>query len=130
MDCGLCVSVYDILDAKDPIVHPAEGCCHQQITFRLVVFKPFVGEVLIGKLIESMEQGIKLSVKFFDDIFVPSYLLPKPSQFDPTTSTWIWKFNKGESVEEDFILEPESKVCLNRNSMNSYISCKFQLIFI
>ena len=111
MDCGLVISVYDILDAKDPIVHPAEGCCHQQLTFRVVVFKPFVGEILVGKLIESSEQGIKLSVKFFDDIFIPFYLLPKPSVFDHSTSTWIWKFDKGESVPDDFNLDLGSKVC-------------------
>lgn len=104
------MSLYDILDAKDPIVHPAEGFCHQQVTFRLVMFKPFVGEVLVGKLMESTEQGIKLSVKFFDDIYVPSYLFPKPSVFDHESATWIWKFDKGESVIEDFPLERQSKV--------------------
>lgn len=48
MDCGLCICFYDLLKAGDPIVYPAEGCCHQAVTFRLVVFRPFVGEIITG----------------------------------------------------------------------------------
>lgn len=49
LDCGLCICFYDLLEAGDPIVYPAEGCCHQAVAFRLVVFRPFVGEIIIGK---------------------------------------------------------------------------------
>ena len=67
------------------------------VEFRLVVFKPFVSEVLIGKVESSTEEGIRgtnilelllqvafvsyfsVSMTFFDDIWIPADNLPLPS---------------------------------------------------
>lgn len=43
--------------------------------FRLVVFRPFVGEVLIGRIMAATHKGIRVSLEFFDDIFIPDNLL-------------------------------------------------------
>lgn len=42
-----------------------------KVKFRLVMFRPFVGEVLEGKVRSSSEEGIHVSLGFFDDILVP-----------------------------------------------------------
>lgn len=45
LDVGLCISLFDFLEIGDPYVYPAEGSAHQRVKFRMVVFRPFAGEV-------------------------------------------------------------------------------------
>lgn len=45
-----------------------------------MVFRPFVGEVLVGRVAQSSEGGLRVSLGFFDDIIVPSFLLQTPSE--------------------------------------------------
>ena len=112
-NCGLCISFYDILEAGDPVVYPAEGCCHQSVKFRLIVFRPFLGEVLVGRIVSSTELGIKVTVDFFDEIFIPSFLLCQPSEFDRIRSIWTWHFCDEDGTKDDFPMEIGGKVKLS-----------------
>jgi DNA-directed RNA polymerase III subunit RPC8 len=47
---GLVVTVYDVLSIEGGLVYPNNGAAFFDVTFRLVVFRPFVGEVLVGRL--------------------------------------------------------------------------------
>ena len=50
---GLVVCVYDILDIQGGFVYPSDGAAIYDVTFRLVVFLPFIGEVIVGRLASS-----------------------------------------------------------------------------
>ena len=63
--------MFDVLEADDPYVHSGEAAVIVKVKFRLVVFRPFVGEVLEGKVRGSSEEGIHVSLGFFDDILIP-----------------------------------------------------------
>ena len=53
LEVGLCISLFDSQEIGDPYVYPAEGSAHQRVKFRIVVFRPFAGEVnLIGDSID------------------------------------------------------------------------------
>jgi DNA-directed RNA polymerase III subunit RPC8 len=110
MDCGLCVAFYDLLEAEDPIVYPAEGCCHATVKFRLILFRPFNGEIIEGKVLSSSPGGLKVSLGFYDDIVIPSHLLPSPSEYEVTQSTWLWKFNQLENNNGEYPMELGSSV--------------------
>jgi DNA-directed RNA polymerase III subunit RPC8 len=47
---GLCIALYDILKIEDSYVFPGDGSSHTKVTFRFVVFRPFIDEILMGKL--------------------------------------------------------------------------------
>jgi DNA-directed RNA polymerase III subunit RPC8 len=49
LDVGLCITHFDFLEIEDPYVYPAEGCAHQRVKFRMVVFRPFAGEVKLNQ---------------------------------------------------------------------------------
>ena len=49
-DLGLVVTLFDILDIQGGFVFPSDGAAHFDTKFRVVIFKPFVGEVIVGKL--------------------------------------------------------------------------------
>jgi DNA-directed RNA polymerase III subunit RPC8 len=50
---GLVICVYDILDIQGGFVYPSDGAAIYDVKFRLVVFLPFIGEVLVGRLASS-----------------------------------------------------------------------------
>lgn len=58
-DVGLVVSVYDIPWIGDSLIHPGDGSCYTQVRFRLIIFRPFVGEVLVGKVSRSSPEGLR-----------------------------------------------------------------------
>jgi DNA-directed RNA polymerase III subunit RPC8 len=108
---GLCISFYDFIEVGDPYIYPAEGAAHQHVRFRLVIFRPFAGEVIVGKIVGSNRNGIKISVEFFEDIFVPAYLFPIPSVFNSQNSLWTWKYGEGFD-QQDFIMELGDEVVI------------------
>lgn len=98
-EAGLCISFYDFLEIDDPYIYPAEGSTHQQIKFRLVVFQPFEGEIITGKVVDSNPNGIRISIDFFSDIHIPSTYLQEPSEFDSSTGLWTWKYIDSEDTD-------------------------------
>ncbi|KAE9460633.1 hypothetical protein C3L33_07439, partial [Rhododendron williamsianum] len=58
---GLCVSVYDIQEIGKGFIFPGDGASTYTVLFRLIMFRPFVGEVIAAKLKESDANGLRLS---------------------------------------------------------------------
>ncbi|KAI4347640.1 hypothetical protein L6164_008434 [Bauhinia variegata] len=96
---GLCISVYDIRSIEGGFIFPSEGAPTYTVVFTLVVFRPFVGEIISAKLLSSDADGLRLTLGFFDDIYVPGHHLPNPNHFEgePNNSkrgTWFWDYNE------------------------------------
>mmetsp|Transcript_6818 Transcript_6818/g.10688 ORF Transcript_6818/g.10688 Transcript_6818/m.10688 type:complete len:245 (-) Transcript_6818:682-1416(-) len=89
---GLCISVYDLVSVGDPYLYPNDGASHTKVEFRMVVFKPFQEEVIVGRIAECDTKGVVVTLGFFDDIFIPASLLQPPSDFDSGENLWVWKF--------------------------------------
>ncbi|KTW30281.1 DNA-directed RNA polymerase [Pneumocystis carinii B80] len=110
---GLCICLFDILYCGKALIKYGDGCAYIPVKFRLIVFRPFIGEVLTGKIQSSYHSGIKVSLGFFDDIFIPKGLLWKESEFDIDEQRWIWHsdhgdlfLNTGETIR--FVIESET----------------------
>jgi hypothetical protein len=54
LDVGLVVALYDILSIADGFVFHSDGGPHYSVKFRAVIFRPFEGELLVGK-VEHMD---------------------------------------------------------------------------
>ncbi|XP_059286722.1 uncharacterized protein LOC132602885 [Lycium barbarum] len=98
---GLAISIYDIRSIDGGFIYPSEGASTYTVKFRLVVFRPFVGEVITARLKESNAEGLRLSLGFFSDIYVPAPLMPVPSRSEPDPENqnqvrWIWTFDEQE----------------------------------
>jgi DNA-directed RNA polymerase III subunit RPC8 len=55
-EVGLCIALFDILKIEDSYVFPGDGSSHTRVTFRFVVFRPFIDEVLVGKHLFLLKQ--------------------------------------------------------------------------
>ncbi|KAL6966625.1 hypothetical protein U1Q18_032406 [Sarracenia purpurea var. burkii] len=107
---GLCVSVYDIRSIDGGFIFAGDGASTYTVRFRLIMFRPFVGEVIVAKLKEFDAHSLRLSLGFFDDIYVPAHLLPHPHRFvtDPEKK-WLWEY-EGESYPIDGVDEIRFRV--------------------
>lgn len=96
---GLCVSVYDIKSIDGGFIFPGDGASTYTVRFRLIMFRPFIGEVISAKLKAFDITGLQLSLGFFDDIYVPVHLLPTPSRYEedeenPKYFRWVWEYDE------------------------------------
>jgi DNA-directed RNA polymerase III subunit RPC8 len=100
MDVGLVVCRYgDCLKITNGSCVPGDGGSHHECLFRLCIFRPFVEEVCLGKIVKSTADGIQVSLGFFQDIFIPAYWMLRPSHFDETVGLWVWTPNYDEDEE-------------------------------
>ncbi|KAK2749758.1 DNA-directed RNA polymerase III subunit rpc25 [Onygenales sp. PD_40] len=92
---GLCIGFYDLLESSDGLIGHGTGLVNVNVKFRLIVFRPFKGEIILGKITSGTEHGIKISVEFFNDILIPPSLLLDGARFDYTDQVWIWDNGEG-----------------------------------
>jgi len=103
---GLCIMVYDLLEIGDGFIFPGDGAANFEIKFRLVVYLPFVGEVLIGKIKNSTEEGLWITMDFFDDIFIAQADMQPGTRFIQSEQTWAWKYtDKEDGSEADLFMD-------------------------
>ncbi|XP_061306709.1 DNA-directed RNA polymerase III subunit RPC8 isoform X1 [Pezoporus occidentalis] len=80
---GLCICLYDITKLEDSYIFPGDGASHTKVHFRYVVFHPFLDEILIGQIKSCSQDGVHVSVGFFDDIVIPPESLQQPAKLYP-----------------------------------------------
>mmetsp|Transcript_27387 Transcript_27387/g.73733 ORF Transcript_27387/g.73733 Transcript_27387/m.73733 type:complete len:298 (-) Transcript_27387:225-1118(-) len=96
LDTGLCIQVYDLVSLGDAFLYPGSAAQHVTAVFRLVVFRPFVGEVMAGTIRSNSRAGIAISLEFFEDVFVPCELLFGECVFVEAENVWCWRMNGNE----------------------------------
>ena len=56
---GLCIRLFKIETVGDGHVFPSDGSAIVEVSFVMVVFKPFVNEILVGKIVSCNADHIK-----------------------------------------------------------------------
>ena len=113
MDVGLVIARYNNNMSKDngdttPSLTVSHGVCvpgqagaHHHCSFRLIVFRPFVEEVCVGRILRSDEKGVFVTLGFFEDIFIPAYWMLKPSSFEESSGLWVWSPSDDDEEEDE-----------------------------
>jgi len=89
---GLCIALWDITKIDDSFIFPGDGASHTIVEFRFVVFRPFLDEILIGKIKSCSKEGVYVTIGFFEDILIPAEQLRNPSRFDEKNQMWFWDY--------------------------------------
>lgn len=55
---GLCIALWDIRNIEDAYIFPGDGASHSIVHFRYVVFRPFIDEILLGKIKSCSKEGV------------------------------------------------------------------------
>ncbi|RMZ89943.1 hypothetical protein DV736_g2827, partial [Chaetothyriales sp. CBS 134916] len=102
---GLCICLYDIINYSDGLVGAGTGNVNVNVEFRLIVFRPFKGEILTGVIKRCTRQGLEVSVQFFENISVPKRMLFEGTVFEEEEKeevgskgkgTWVWRSDEAE----------------------------------
>ncbi|GMH38365.1 hypothetical protein BSKO_06249 [Bryopsis sp. KO-2023] len=109
-DLGLVVTLYDVLSVESGYVHPSDGGARFLVRFRVVVFRPFPGEVIVARAKRASKEGVHASLGFFDDILIPEHYLPEPSFFNESESSWFWRYTDGEGSSNDMDIEFDKEI--------------------
>ncbi|CZT45627.1 related to RPC25-DNA-direcred RNA polymerase III, 25 KD subunit [Rhynchosporium secalis] len=80
---GLCICLYDLLSSSEGLIGRGTGLVNVNVEFRLIVFRPFKHEVIIGRISSANTEGIRVRLPFFEEIFIPRHALPEGSDFSP-----------------------------------------------
>ena len=92
VNLGLCISLFDVYQVEDAFILAGEGGYHIRAHFRFIVFRPFMNEIIVGRVKSSSSDGIHVTLGFFDDIIIP------PDKMRPVTSfgedhIWVWHYD-------------------------------------
>jgi DNA-directed RNA polymerase III subunit RPC8 len=102
MDVGLVICRHgDCLKIGDGGMVNGDGGAHHECLVKLVIFRPFVEEVCVGKIIKSTPDGIQVSLGFFQDIFIPPYWMLRPSRYESKTGLWVWEPKYDDDDDDD-----------------------------
>lgn len=93
---GLCLALYDVVKLEESFILPGDGASHSRTSFRYVVFRPYVDEVLTGRIKSCSSDGVQVSLGFFDDIIIPPSALQQPARFDEAEQVWVWEYEDGK----------------------------------
>ncbi|XP_071440712.1 DNA-directed RNA polymerase III subunit RPC8 [Hetaerina americana] len=97
---GLVVALRDLKKLEDSYVFPGDGASHTKVNFRCVVFRPFMEEILVGKIRSCSRDGVLVTLGFFEDILIPPLSLQYPSRFDEVEQVWVWEYQSDGAAEE------------------------------
>ena len=98
---------------------PGDGGCHHDCLFQIIVFRPFVDEVCVGKIVKSTPEGVHVSLGFFQDIFIPAYWMLRPSHYDESSGLWVWSPNYDDEEDEEGEEEGSMETSKEAKSINA-----------
>nr|CAD7428270.1 unnamed protein product [Timema monikensis] len=109
LNVGLCIALHDIVSLEDSYIFPGDGAAHTKVKFRYVVFRPFIEEVMVGKIRSCSREGVHVTLGFFDDIIILPTALQHPSRFDETEQAWVWEYDTGGD-KHDLFMDPGESI--------------------
>ncbi|KAK0168530.1 hypothetical protein PV327_002317 [Microctonus hyperodae] len=105
LNVGLCIALHDITKMEESYIFPGDGSSHTKVSFRYIVFRPFIEEILVGKIRSCSADGVHVTLGFFEDIIIPPQKLQDPSRFDQAEQAWIWEYNTGDGQKHDLFMD-------------------------
>ncbi|KAL0204828.1 hypothetical protein P9112_000135 [Eukaryota sp. TZLM1-RC] len=97
---GLCISLWELLEMSDPFIFPGKGESFSWVQFKILVWQPVVGEIVTGRVLSSSkDDGLTVSLGFFDEIQIPPSNMMPDTFFDEIDNLWVWTFNAEDEIE-------------------------------
>ena len=101
---GMAICLYDLIGLDETCIYQGEGEAFTRVKFRLIVFSPFLGQVLEGKITAQDREGIDVSLDFFNSVRIPASLMQDNTKFDNEMKEWVWSFKMPEEGAEEMPL--------------------------
>ncbi|TID17126.1 gb [Venturia nashicola] len=97
---GLCICFWDMLKIGDGLISQGDGLVNVNVKFRILVFRPFKGEIITGTILDSSSpDGIRIGVDFFSDIWIPADQLFEGSTCEIRDNQLVWIWTTEDGIE-------------------------------
>lgn len=111
---GLCVGFHSLIRSSEGLISHGDGLVSINVDFRIIVFRPFKGEIMMATITECIPDfGITLRTDFFEHITVPLSTLPEGTVFNEEFEVFIWNYVSDEGESYDYYLDRNER-CLIR----------------
>jgi len=107
---GLAITIAEVDCVGAPRIFPDDGGTYTKVTFKVLIFRPSIGETINGRVGYADDSGFLVTLGFFQDIFVPKSELPPGSSLvkEPQPEgqrgrrreqrCWVWYYKKDEQI--------------------------------
>jgi len=95
---GLCVCFWDLVKISDGLISQGDGMVNVNVEFRLVIFRPFKGEIVQGVILDgTSSEGLRIGLDCFSDVWIPAANLFEVSKLEyrDNEQVWIWTTEEG-----------------------------------
>ena len=122
---GYCIGAYAITEIGDGKLPPGDGASHFEVHATLLVWRPIDGEVIEGVICACTKRGIKVSLQFFDDIWIEPKNMFQGATFyaggDENEPYWKWVL-VGQDInsEEGYYFDVGNKIRVKFESCDYY----------
>ncbi|CAK4028614.1 DNA-directed RNA polymerase III subunit rpc8 [Lecanosticta acicola] len=114
---GLCIGFHSLISASEGLIGHGTGIVNVNVDFRLIVFRPFKGEIVRATITSSdHDVGIRLSMDFYEDLVVPPETLFENTSWEvDENGTWayVWRADDGEGGCNEFFFD-NAESCMMR----------------
>ena len=115
---GLCLALHSIISHSEGFIGHGTGIVNVNVDFRLVVFRPFKGEILSATIVHSNPmRGIYLSHDFFEDVLIPPETLFESTEWghdEQGVEAFIWRPKNDETAETNDYYFDRAEDCMYR----------------
>ena len=94
---GLGIMVSKLDDVGAPRIFQEDGGTYVKVKCRLIVFNPYINEIIQGEVAYCDKSGIRISLGFFEQVFIPFTNISAPNEYNEKQKQWIHKFNENST---------------------------------
>jgi DNA-directed RNA polymerase subunit E' len=100
---GIIVSVYDVNVEPEGRIIPGDGATYHDATFKILVFQPFIKEVVEGEVNTIVGPGLFVDLGASDGFVYVGQIADKKVEFDPTRPAMILRDSKRMIERGDWV---------------------------
>lgn len=90
---GLVVALHSIEERGEAALLPGDASAFTPVAATLLCFRPAAGEILEGSVYSCEASGIRVSLDFFEDIYIPPSHMRDHATFDADREAWMIPFD-------------------------------------
>lgn len=102
---GIGITLYDIVSIDKGVIAVGTGDVYYDVVFNMIVYNPFEGELIEGKVLKSLSTGIQVTLGFNDAVYIDQCYFPAGSDLfvdkhelgltvsDEEEQLWYWDYN-------------------------------------
>lgn len=64
----------------------------------------------MGKVRSCCQEGVYVTLGFFEDILIPQMFLPRPSRFNEVERVWVWQYTNQDGSTHDLFMDIDETV--------------------